>query len=130
MVVDTSALLAIFWEEQDAELYVKAIESSLRPVMSAATFYECCVVVFGDRRSSEDVADLHRLVEALGIAVIPFDASDAIAAAHAYRKYGNGVHRAGLNLGDCPAYALASLRKEPLLFAGGDFRKTDVISAV
>ena len=130
MVIDTSALLAIFWDEPNADVYLKAIESSLRPVMSAMTLYECCVVVFGDRRSPDDVDDIRRLVAALGIETVPFGAADAIAASDVYQKYGKGIHPAGLNLGDCPACALALSAKEPLLFTGQDFAKTDVVCAV
>ena len=47
----------------------------------------------------------------------------------AWRRFGRGRHRAGLNFGDCFAYALAVDTGEPLLFKGDDFNKTDVQSA-
>jgi hypothetical protein len=37
---------------------------------------------------------------------------------------------AGLNYGDCFAYALAKAINEPLLFKGEDFGKTDVTPAL
>jgi len=37
---------------------------------------------------------------------------------------------AGLNFGDCFAYALAKVTGEPLLFKGKDFKKTDIVSAL
>jgi ribonuclease VapC len=51
-------------------------------------------------------------------------------ARHAYRTYGKGRHQAGLNFGDCFAYALAKSRREPLLYRGGDFSRTDVTGAI
>jgi ribonuclease VapC len=49
----------------------------------------------------------------------------------AYRDYGRGSgHPAGLNFGDCLAYALARDKREPLLFKGDDFARTDIRSAL
>ena len=39
---------------------------------------------------------------------------------------GKGRHRAGLNFGDCFAYALARISGQPLLFKGDDFAHTDI----
>ncbi|MGO9352654.1 MAG: type II toxin-antitoxin system VapC family toxin, partial [Mycobacterium sp.] len=44
----------------------------------------------------------------------------------AYRMYGKGRHRAGLNYGDCFSYALAKVSGQPLLFKGDDFALTDI----
>ena len=63
------------------------------------------------------------------MAIIPFDAEQAIIAADAYSRYGRGRHPAGLNFGDCFAYALAKKTGEPLLFKGDDFIHTDIPSA-
>jgi uncharacterized protein with PIN domain len=52
---------------------------------------------------------------------------DQLAAARrAFRRFGKGRHRAGLNLGDCFSYALARVSGEPLLFKGEDFSLTDI----
>jgi ribonuclease VapC len=38
--------------------------------------------------------------------------------------------RAGLNFGDCLAYASARASRDSLLFVGKDFRRTDITPAV
>lgn len=92
---------------------------------SAATYVEAAIVTDANR----DPIPTHRfeffLQEAL-IHVEPFTLEQARIAREAYRDFGKGRHRAGLNLGDCFAYALAKKKREPLLFKGNDFRKTDV----
>jgi ribonuclease VapC len=62
--------------------------------------------------------------------IVPFDAEQAQVARLAFRRYGKGRRTAGLNFGDCAAYALARTRGEPLLFKGDDFSHTDVASAI
>ena len=54
----------------------------------------------------------------------------ARAARQAWRRFGKGNHPAGLNFGDCFAYALAETSNEPLLFKGGDFALTDIEDAL
>ena len=56
------------------------------------------------------------------------DAEQAEVAREAWRRFGKGRHPAGLNIGDCCAYALAKVSGEPLLFKGDDFAKTDVVA--
>jgi ribonuclease VapC len=60
---------------------------------------------------------------------VAHDASLAEAARDAFLRHGKGRHPAGLNLGDCAAYALAKAHGLPLLFKGEDFRKTDLVAA-
>jgi ribonuclease VapC len=50
-------------------------------------------------------------------------------AAGAYAKYGKGRHPAGLNTGDCFAYACARVNRANLLFKSEDFTKTDIPTA-
>jgi ribonuclease VapC len=59
-----------------------------------------------------------------------FDERQSDLAFDAYRRWGKGSHPAGLNLGDCVAYALAKSLDAPLLFKGADFPKTDVRAAL
>jgi ribonuclease VapC len=56
-------------------------------------------------------------------------AKQAQIARQAYRDFGKGHHKAGLNFGDCFAYALAKDMDEPLLFKGTDFKHTDIEAA-
>jgi len=61
---------------------------------------------------------------------VPFTANQAMLAREAHRRYGKGRHKAGLNLGDCFAYALAKERGQALLFKGDDFAATDIEPAI
>jgi ribonuclease VapC len=70
------------------------------------------------------------VIDNMNLDVVPFPSADARSARRAYRPYERGIHPAGLNFGDCVAYALASDSGEPLLFKGEDFSKTDIESAL
>ena len=61
-----------------------------------------------------------------GIELVAVDTDQAHVARTAFRLYGKRRHPAGLNFGDCFAYALARTLDEPLLFKGTDFSLTDV----
>lgn len=126
MVIDTSAILAIVWDEQDRERYLRVIRQSPVRLMSAVSAYEAAVVVFGRRKSQEDVSTLWDLLRTLDIEIMPFGYEDAAEAAAAYQAYGKGVHQASLNICDCAAYSLAQSTRLPLLFQGNDFAQTDV----
>jgi ribonuclease VapC len=65
-----------------------------------------------------------------GIEVVPVDVAQAREARRAFGRFGKGRDVAGLNHGDCFAYALAVVLAEPLLFKGDDFVHTDVAFAV
>jgi ribonuclease VapC len=74
---------------------------------------------------------IDELMEEFSILIEPFTAEQAQIARQAYRDYGRGSgHPANLNFGDCFAYALARVKREPLLFKGDDFVHTDVRSAI
>jgi ribonuclease VapC len=74
---------------------------------------------------------IDELMEEFEIAIEPFSAEQARIARHAYRDYGRGSgHKANLNFGDCFAYALARVKREPLLYRGDDFVHTDIRSAM
>jgi ribonuclease VapC len=128
MVVDSSALIAIFLEEPDASLYVSAIVNDMKRFISAATLVESSVVAM-TRRRPDPIAALDTLIVRLGLEVVPVDREQALLARDGFRRFGKGRHPAGLNLGDCFSYALAKHLGEPLLFKGGDFGKTDVLVA-
>ena len=126
MIVDTSALVAIINLELDGPLYEAAIEASRVNRISAATYLEASIVI--DR--SPDPLVRRRLDDILAVGnfvIEPVTESQARLARAAYRDFGKGSgHRAGLNHGDCFAYALARELNEPLLFKGDDFRHTDI----
>jgi ribonuclease VapC len=125
MVIDTSALLAILFDEPERRAFNVRIEAATVRVMSAASWLETAIII-DDRRGYEGARDLQFLISAAGIEILPVDLDQAQVARDAYRRFGRGNHRAALNYGDSFAYALAKLRAEPLLFKGGDFGLTDV----
>jgi ribonuclease VapC len=61
--------------------------------------------------------------------VIALDEAMARLAVEAFRRYGQGRHKASLNFGDCLVYATAKQLRMPLLYKGEDFGHTDLISA-
>lgn len=129
MIVETSAVVAIVLGEPDAERFVDALALPAARLISAANVVEAGIVV--EARQGPDAArDLALLLEASAVVVEPVDAEQARLAVDAWRRFGKGRHPAGLNLGDCFAYALARYRGEPLLFKGDDFAQTDVASVL
>jgi len=126
IVVDTSALFAIAAGEARGPACAEALAVETGIMISAATLAEALIVA--SRKGL--AAEMDRLITGAGMEVIPLIESDAVRAADAYNRWGNGVHPAGLNYGDCFAYALAQARKCPLLYVGNDFSKTDVQSAL
>jgi ribonuclease VapC len=125
MVIDSSAVVAILFREPEAEWFEAAILSDSMRYMSAASLVEISIVL--DRRMGERVsAKLDGFVLQTGIEIVPVSLEQAEAAREAFRKYGRGRHKAGLNFGDCFSYALAKVSGEPLLYKGNDFALTDL----
>jgi ribonuclease VapC len=126
MVVDTSALLAILKNEPERRSLNEALESADSRRISAANFVEVSIVIEA-RLGAAGQRDLDHFLERAAIEIVDVDVEQAREARRAFSRFGKGRHRAGLNFGDCFAYALAMTLGEPLLFKGGDFAKTDVI---
>ncbi len=125
MVVDTAAIAAILFAEDEAERFSEAIADDPLRLISAGTALECSLVIesaLGEAGGRE----LDLLLLRAGIEIIPFNAEQLTVARHAFRTFGKGQHPAGLNYGDCFSYALSMTSGEPLLFKGEDFAKTDV----
>lgn len=126
MVIDTSALAAIFFREPERQSFVATILADARPLVSAATILETGMVV--EARQGEAAGrEFDLFVVRAALQIVPFDAEQAEIARSAWRKYGKGRHPAALNLGDCFSYALAKSTDEPLLAKGTDFASTDVV---
>ena len=126
MIIDTSALVAILKDEADAGAILAAIRSGHPRRISAASYVELGAVV---DRGNDPVQSrrLDELMARMAISIEPVTEAQARIAREAYRDFGKGSgHRAGLNFGDCFAYALARELGEPLLFKGDDFRHTDI----
>src|SRR5271166_1807405 len=124
MVIDTSALAAIFFREPERQKFVDAILADGRRLLSAATMLETGIVVEA-RQGGAAGRELDLFVLRTALEIVPFDAEQAEIARAAWRKYGKGRHPAGLNYGDCFSYALAKATGEPLLAKGGDLASTD-----
>ena len=130
MIVDTSAVLAVLTGEPEREAFLAALAGSARSQLSAAGYLELGIVVDG-RRNPVLSRRLDEVLEQLGIEIVPVTAQHARIARQAYRDFGRGSgHPARLNFGDCFSYALAVQTREPLLWKGDDFGRTDVRRAV
>ena len=129
MILDSSPLVAILADEPDAELYIQAISLAPRCRISAGNFIELSMVI-ESQFSIEMLQQCDALFRRVGIGIEPVNLEQAHLARQAFHDFGKGRHPAGLNFGDCFAYALAKHTGEPLLFKGNDFRKTDIVSAL
>jgi ribonuclease VapC len=128
IVVDSSALLAILFEEPEKQNFQNVIASDDRCVMSAVNAHETATVL-RLRHGLPAVERLWQLLADSEIEIVPFDAVQVRAAAVAFNLYGKGINpKARLNLSDCAAYALAKTLNAPLLFKGDDFTQTDLQS--
>ena len=128
MIVDTSAVLAVLFAESDSERFERALAEASRCRMSMANFVETAIVL-ENRAGAEGGYELDLFLKTAPIELEPVTVEHAIAARRAWRRFGRGNHSAGLNFGDCFAYALAFVSGEPLLFKGGDFAQTDLEAA-
>jgi ribonuclease VapC len=125
MIIDTSALLAILFDEPDGPALLRQIAEAPIRLMSSANAVEAWIVADRHANPAKGPA-LDALLETLGIDIVPVTVQHARLARTAYHTYGKGRHPAGLNFGDCFAYALAKATGLPLLFKGDDFGQTDV----
>lgn len=128
MVVDTSALLAILFDEAEGRTFADALEAASVRALSVVSFVEASLVV-EVRVGAAGVRLLDELIEAAGLELVAVDVVQARAARSAFERFGKGRHVAALNFGDCFSYALARTLDEPLLFKGDDFARTDVVPA-
>ena len=129
MILDTSALLAVLFREPEAPHYARLIHDADRCLISAGSYLELSIVI---ERQAEPEADrqCEMFFRRAGIVIEPFTVEQAHIARQAFHDFGKGRHPAGLNFGDCFAYALARITGEPLLFKGEDFKKTDIVAAL
>lgn len=129
MILDTSALAAIFFGEPEVDLYTQIIHDAERCPISAANFVELSMVI-----ESQIGPDAGRQCDVFfrraEILIEPVTVEHAHLARQAFIDFGKGRHPPKLNFGDCFAYALAKAAGEPLLFKGEDFSKTDIRAAL
>ena len=128
MIIDSSALLAIFFEEPEADLFESIIAAN-QCRMSVANALESTIVV-GRRIGAGAGNELDLYLDRSRIELIAVSLDQFYSAKRAWQRFGRGNHAANLNFGDCFAYALAEVMGEPLLFKGLDFAQTDITAAV
>jgi ribonuclease VapC len=128
MVVDCSAILAVLFKENDAEIFRERILCGKNLAISAVNMFEASIVM-QCRFGTLGIKDLDQYVFANEIQISSVGAEHLMYAREAYVRFGKGNHPARLNFGDCFAYALAKSMGAPLLFKGTDFAKTDIMVA-
>ena len=134
MTLDSSALLAVLFSEPGYLALVDRMLEADTLRIGAPTLVEASLVFesrVGQRapnkaRSPRARDEVHALVKELGVTIVPFGESEWHRAVQAFATYGRGRHRAGLNFGDCLAYAAAAAAGDSLLYVGDDFRHTDL----
>ncbi len=125
MVIDTSALLAIFLAEPERKPFLDSIFQAETRMISAASVLETGIVLEA-RRGESAGREFDLFLVRANLQIVSLDSEQVEIARSAWRKYGKGRHPAGLNFGDCFAYALAKFTGEPLLAKGNDFAATDI----
>jgi ribonuclease VapC len=127
IAVDTSAFIAILQDEPECVHFLACLDAADQVIVSAASLLEARTVLYP--RNPALLDKLSALLFTMNARIEPVTASQSDIAFEAFRRYGKGTgHRAGLNFGDCFAYALAIEHDAPLLFKGDDFVHTDVKS--
>lgn len=129
MILDTSALVAVLFGEPEAARFTQLIHDADSCSISAGSFIELSIVI-ETQIGPEASRQCDMFFRRAGIAIEPVTVEQAHLARQAFLDFGKGRHPAGLNFGDCFAYALAKVTGEPLLFKGEDFRRTDVIAVL
>jgi ribonuclease VapC len=128
MILDTSAVSAIFFNEPEGDHFLQMIRDADRCRISAANFVELSMVIEG-QLGPEGGRQLDMFFRRAEIVIEMVTVEQAHLARQAFLDFGKGRHAAQLNFGDCFAYALAKATGEPLLFKGMDFNKTDIRKA-
>jgi ribonuclease VapC len=128
MILDTSALSAIFFGEPEGDGYIRLIHETDYCRISAANFVELSMVI-ESQLGPEALRQCDMFLRRAEIVIEPVTVEHAHLARQGFLDFGKGRHPAGLNFGDCFAYALAKASDERLLYKGQDFSKTDIKSA-
>ncbi len=129
MVIDSSAVIAILFDEPEAEALLSQIAVAEVCRLSSASLVEIGIVLRRDAAAPRRAA-FDEMLRLFSIKIEPVTEEQAYLALDAYDRFGKGTgHRAGLNYGDCFSYALARQSGEPLLFKGNDFTHTDLEAA-
>ena len=126
MVLDTSALVAILMAEPESERMLRAIAADPARLLGTPTLVESAAVMLARKGGGGEIS-LDALLHRLGVRIVPMSEDAARLARLAYARFGREVGSPPvLNYGDCLAYGVAMAAREPLLFKGDDFARTDV----
>ena len=117
--------MTVLFGESGSERYHEAIADASNSRMSVVSYLEAAIVL-ESRSGAAAGHELAAFLEEAEIELEPVTLEQAQSARRAWRRFGKGNHPAGLNFGDCFAYALAEATEEPLLFKGRDFALTDI----
>ena len=131
--VDSSVIVAIVALETDAAALAKKLETDSDRISAGHVILESSMRLATLLNVTPTIAagTVTRLLHEADIKIVPITEEIAHISVSAFERYGKGRNnRAGLNFGDCFAYALAKITGEPLLFKGEDFKKTDITSAL
>jgi ribonuclease VapC len=128
LFVDASALIAMIAGEPEKDAFTNAVIADPDPIGSAMSCWEA---VAGLRRSYGLDVDMARFqieqtLATVSMRIVPIGGDEMRIALDAYQHYGKGRHAAGLNMGDCFAYACAKANNARLLYKGEDFARTDL----
>ncbi len=133
MFIDASALVSIIANESDGPELRKRMRATKHRHISGLVVYETVLALIRKKGKTrvEILAEVNEFISRNAIKFVSpaIDQDLSELALEAFEKYGKGNHAAGLNLGDCFAYACAKRLKQPLLFKGDDFSKTDILKA-
>jgi len=129
MIVDSSAIVAIFQQEPGYEKLIDLLAEESAPGIGTPTLVETGIVLSARMRRNA-TGHVGRLMQEFGLVEVPFGDMHWRTAVDAWLRFGKGRHAAALNFGDCMSYATAFLADEPLLFTGSDFDQTDIVPAL
>jgi ribonuclease VapC len=133
IAVDSSALIAILFDEPEAEVLIERLARARERHLSVVSYVETGTVIAGRTRGDprEAIPLLDEFLAELDVRLHPVDEAQMRIAMQARIAYGRGFGAAaGLNFGDCFSYALAKALPAPLLFVGNDFARTDLEPAL
>jgi ribonuclease VapC len=128
VIVDSSAVLSIVFREPGSDVLIGKILDADLVGIGAPTLAEVGIVLTS-RLEPLGRGVLERFLDEFVVEEIPFGEAHWRAAVDAFERYGKGRSPAGLNFGDCMAYAAARVSDEPLLYVGDDFSHTDIAPA-
>jgi ribonuclease VapC len=128
MILDSSAIIALFFQEPGYEQLAEKLANATFVGISSATLVECGIVLAA-RLGQDSRGLLARFLQEMQVTIIPYNESHFPVAIGAWLKFGKGRHAAALNFGDCLSYATAHVAGLPLLCVGADFPQTDLVLA-